>query len=107
MKIDREIRRQRMKVAGIGLGLAAAVATLAILVSLDTAVTTRRVPGKVARVEQSAAKTGQNALLVDIDLDGGGHAQVLVKKDTDPKTGDKVEITEHKSALGRVNYSWK
>lgn len=106
-RLDRAIWQTRMR--AVGLGAAALLVMVAVFWWIDADATDEkvRVGGTISSVGLSASKNVQGGLLVGVTLDDGKQVNVLVNQITDPKVGQKVEITEHRHASGRKNYSWK
>ena len=109
-QLEREVRLQWLKRAG---GVAAVLAGLVAAFwfeGLDASVTTRKVPGTVTAVGPYNGKsslTVEQGLTVDVRLDDGRAAQVLVGKSTAPHVGDAVEIAEHRHGTGRTDFTWR
>ena len=78
--------------------------------SLDAHVEKREVSGVVEKVEPISGintQAIQNGLAVDVKLDDGRLAHVLVLKTSKPEIGIHVSIVEHIHGTGRSNFSWK
>lgn len=106
LKIDREIRRRRMMLAG---GIAAAVIALGgmmWLIDLDTHETKTRVAGTIESVATPAQKGAQVGLDVAVALDDGRHVRVVALRSRDPHVGDHIEVTEHRHATGRTTFTF-
>lgn len=106
LKIDRAIRRRRMKMAA---AIAAAVAVLGglmWLVDLDTHETRTRVAGTIESVTTPAQKGAMDGLDVAVKLDDGRHVRVLTLRSRDPHVGDHIEVTEHRHASGRTTFTF-
>ena len=109
-KLERELWRQRAKKIGIGLGIAAAIGAIFFYEDIDSHTENVRVPGTVVSVgplNTTNTQAIENGLSVDVALANGRRVNVMVLKTSNPKVGDKVEITEHRHRTGRVQYSWK
>jgi hypothetical protein len=107
-RLERAIWRERGKWAAVGLGVCVVMAGVFWFISRDHAVEDARVPATVVSVRPLAAKSSTPGLTVDVSLsDGGKIIELTVNQITDPKVGQKVEITEHRHATGRKTYSWK
>lgn len=108
MKLDRQLRMQKLKWAGIGAAIVTSIAGLVVLTDLDASVADKRLAGVVTGIGPIAGKEASRGLTVDVKLDESGRTvQVLVLKTRDPKLGEHVEITEHDHGTGRVNFTWK
>lgn len=105
-RLERAIWMQRAKYLSLAAGVALFLVATFTWMSVDASIVKVRVPATVAAVRPLPSKT-QPGLLVDVTLVDGRTVEVLANELTDPKTGDKVEITEHRHASGRKNYTWK
>ena len=106
-RLERAIWLQRAKWVGLGLGICLVMAGVFTWISADSAVENARVPATVTSVRPLPTKNTQAGLLVDVTLNDGKILELTVNQITDPKVGQKVEITEHRHATGRKTYSWK
>ena len=109
-KLDQAIRLQWMKRAAVAGGVGLVIAGGLWYTGLDASVQNRRVKGvieSVATANGMSTQVVENALSVDVKLEDGRKAQVIVLKTTEPKVGQTVEITEHVHGTGRSNFSWK
>ena len=106
-RLERAIWTQRAKYAGMGLALCLVMAGVFAFISRDHDVENVRVPATIATVRPLPTKNTQAGLIVDVTLADGKIVEVLANQTTDPKVGQKVEITEHRHATGRRTYSWK
>jgi hypothetical protein len=106
-RLERAIWRERGKWLAIGLAICIAMAGVFMFISRDHAVVDARVPATVTAVRPFAAKSSQPGLTVDVALADGKIIELTVNQITDPKVGQKVEITEHRHGTGRRTYSWK
>jgi hypothetical protein len=101
---------QRLKWIGGGLAVAAVMGIGFWFTGLDASVETRHVPGVVqtiAALNGSNTKSIEEGLAVDVKLDDGRLAHVMVLKTSEPHVGDHVEIAEHIHGTGRTTFSWK
>jgi hypothetical protein len=105
-RLERAIWLQRGKWVAMGLAVIAGMAILLKFVSADASVENVRVSATVTRVAPLPSKP-QTGLIVDVKLADGKVVEVIANQITDPKVGQQVEITEHRHATGRKNYSWK
>lgn len=106
VKIDREIRRRRIK---LGASIAAALIALGgmmWLVDLDTHETRTRIAGTIESVTMPVQKGAQDGLDVAVKLDDGRHVRVLALRSRDPHVGDHIEVTEHRHASGRTTFTF-
>lgn len=109
-KLDRVLFMRKLKWGAAGLGLAILLGTGLYLSGLDATVETHRVSGVIERVGSyngTNTQGVQNGLAVDVKLDDGREAHVLVLKTTTPTIGERVEVTEHHHGSGRTTFSWK
>lgn len=109
-KLDRLLFMRKVKWASAGLGVAIMLGTGLYLSGLDATVENRRVSGTVEKIGSyngTNTQGVQNGLAVDVRLDDGREAHVLVLKQTSPEIGQHVEVTEHHHGSGRTTYSWK
>ena len=106
-RLERAIWMQRAKWVGVGLAICVGMAGVFTWISADSAVENVRVPATVISVRPLPTKNTQSGLLVDVTLEGGRILELTVNQITDPKVGQKVEITEHRHSTGRKTYSWK
>lgn len=77
---------------------------------LDAQIENRKVSGiveKIGPLSGLSTQAIQNGLAVDVKLDDGRLAHVLVLKSTAPEVGIHVSITEHIHGTGRSTFSWK
>lgn len=109
-RLERALWMQKAKWVGAGLGVLAVAAAGLWFTGLDASVENRHVAGVVAKVgplngmNTQAVETG---LAVDVKLDDGRVAHVMVLKTTDPQVGQHTEIIEHVHGTGRSTFSWK
>lgn len=109
-QLDRVLFIRKVKWALAGLGLAVLVGAVLYLSGLDATVEDRRVAGVVEKVGSYNGTNNQgvfNGMAVDVKLDDGRAAHVLVLKATAPHVGERVEVTEHHHGSGRTTFSWK
>lgn len=109
-KLDRLLFIRKVKWASAGLGLAILIGAGLYLSGLDATVDERRVAGiieKIGGYNGTNTQGVQNGLAVDVKLDDGRHAHVLVLKQSAPNVGERVEVTEHHHGSGRTTFSWK
>jgi len=109
-KLDRVLFLRKVKWTLAGLGLAVLMGAGLYLSGLDASVEDRRVAGVVEKVGSYNGTNNQgvqNGMAVDVKLDDGREAHVLVLKTTAPHVGDRVEVTEHHHGSGRTTFSWK
>jgi len=104
-KLDWELRRRRLKIGALALVAVGAVAGMLFLTDLDARVEDHRVHAHVDRVSVPAVKGASEAVAVDLTLDNGRHVQVFALKTHEPHVGDRVAVSEHRHATGRVTYS--
>jgi len=109
-KLDRLLFMRKVKWTAAGIGLATLMAVGLYLSGLDATVEEKRVAGVIEQVggyNGTNTQGVQNGLAVDVKLDDGRYAHVLVLKQTAPAVGQRVEVTEHHHGSGRTTFSWK
>ena len=97
---------ERLKFAGIGLAIAAAIGAAFFYENLDMKVTNTEVPGTVADIEPLVSKQNSadgETLLVR--LDDGELVRVLAYKSRQVKVGDKIRVIAHHHATGRTTHT--
>lgn len=109
-RFERQVYRRWIVRGGIGF-IALLLGSLLIwFEGLDAHVQRRQVSGtieKIAPISGVNTQMIQNGLSVDIKLDDGRIAHVLVLKTSNPEIGMHVSITEHIHGSGRTSFSWK
>ena len=107
-KLTQAIWRERMKKAGIGLAILAAIGAVMAYQSFDMQVTLTRVGGTVVAIDplvsKTSAATGEN---VKVKLDNGPLIRVMALKSRELKVGDHIEVTEQRHGSGRVTHIFK
>jgi hypothetical protein len=106
-RLDRVLMLQRLRWVGIALAVACALIGLCYLTNLDATVTDHRLAGHVERISIPISKNANQGVAVDVELDDGRHVQVLALKEHEPHVGDRVEVTEHRHATGRITFTWR
>lgn len=109
-KLDRLLFMRKVKWTAAGVGLAILIGGGLYLSGLDATVQERRLTGVIQKIgpyNGTNTQGVQNGLAVDVKLDDGRDAHVLVLKQTAPEIGQHVEVTEHHHGSGRNTYSWK
>jgi hypothetical protein len=106
-RLDRLLMLQRLKWAAAGLAGIGLLALLFMLTNLDARVEDHRLSGRVERISIPISKNAAQGVAVDVTLDDGRHVQVLASKAHEPHVGDRVEVTEHRHATGRVTFTWR
>ena len=111
-RLNRAIWMERAKMAGIGLGILAAIGAYIVYQSYDLAVVKTPVAGVVETIEPlvappAAGTAPSDGLTIVIKLDDGRHVRVIAEKSRDPKVGARIEIVENKHGTGRVTHSLK
>jgi len=106
-RLERALWLERAKWVGIAVCGLVAMAGVFTWISADATEEKIRVPATVTTVEPLATKAAQNGLLVHLTLNDGKIITVSVNQITDPKVGQKVDVTEHRHSTGRRTYSWK
>jgi hypothetical protein len=108
-KLDKAIRLHWLKRAAMAGGVGLVIAAGLWYTGLDASVQNRRVKGVITAVSSANGMSTQiveTALSVDVKLDDGRKAQVIVLKTSEPKVGQAVEITERVHGTGRSNFTW-
>lgn len=107
-KLNQAIWAERIKKAGIGAAVLAAIGLVFAYQNLDLQDTKTHVPGTVASVDALVSKQNPaDGLNVEVKLDGGQHVRVIMEKTREPKIGDRIELTEHHHGSGRVTHTFK
>ena len=109
-QLDRVLFMRKVKIAGAGLALAVAGAAVLYLTGLDASVENRTVAGVIEKVGPYNGTNNQgvmNGLAVDVKLDDGREAHVLVMKKDAPTVGDRIQVVEHVHGSGRTTFTWK
>lgn len=109
-RLNRLIWLRRAKFAAAALGVCAVAGVGLWYSGLDASVTTEHVAGVVQSVGSfngANTRSIEQGLAVDVKLDNGGLAHVVVLKTSHPQVGDHVEIAKHIHGSGRTTYSWK
>ncbi len=110
LKFEREVRKQWIRRGAYAVAALVALAGAAWFTDLDAHVEKREVAGvveSVSPIQGGTSQAIQNGLNVDVKLDDGRHARVLVLKTTHPEVGAHVAIMEHIHWSGRRTFSWK
>lgn len=106
LKLERQIRIRRLKIAGIAVAIISAVVGGFLLVDLDSHETKIRVAGTVESVAVPAQKGALDGLEVSVKLEDGRHVRVLTLKSRDPHVGDPIQVTEHRHLTGRTTFTF-
>jgi hypothetical protein len=111
-KLDRELRRRQMKWIGLGAAITSVMGLGFWFTGLDASVKVNHVAGVVENVGPlnmpgMTTKAIEEGYGVDVKLEDGRLAHVMVLKTTNPQVGQKVEIAEHVHGSGRTTFSWK
>jgi hypothetical protein len=106
-RLNRAIRRDRLKKIAAFAGIAAALAGGFVLIDFDAHVENRRIAGTVEHIGALNSKNAASAVSVDVKLDDGRHVTVIALKTTDPHVGDHVTVSEHRHRTGRVTFTWR
>ena len=107
-KLNQMLWRERAKKVAAGLAIIAAIGGVLGLENLDLKITDSRVAGVIETVDPLVSKgtTGQG-VTVGVKLDDGRHVRVIEERARDPHIGERIEITEHRHATGRVTHTFK
>ena len=107
-RLERALWADRAKKAGLGLAILAAIGAVFAYENFDLAVTNTRVAGVIDGLAPLVSKTSAtDGVNVDVKLDDGRHVHVIADKKRDPHVGERIEITEHRHATGRVTHTLK
>jgi hypothetical protein len=109
-RLNQAIWRERLKKAGIGLAIVAAIGAIMVYQTYDLTETKTQVGGTIAAFDPlitksiSAATEGVKA---EVRLDSGQTVSIMALKSRGLKIGDHIDITAHHHGSGRVTYSLK
>lgn len=106
-RLDRELHLQRLKFAGAGMAIIAAVAAGFVLVDLEAHETKVRAAGVVEKVRPYASKGVSDGVEVGVKLADGRHVTVLANRSHEPHVGDAIEVTEHRHLSGRTTFTYR
>jgi hypothetical protein len=107
-RLNRLLWIERAKYAAIGLAILAALGTVFEFENLDLKVSNSRVAGTVEAVDPLVSKTAAaTGVTVGVALGDGRHVRVIAEKAHAPAIGERIEITEHRHATGRVTHTFK
>ena len=107
-RLERAILIERLKKAGIGLAIIAAMGLAFAYENFDLQVTNMQVAGTISALDPLVSKTnGVDGETVRVTLDDGQFVSVLALKSRNLKVGDKLDVTRHHHATGRVTYTLK
>ena len=107
-RLERAIWIERAKKAGIGLAIIAAMGLAFGYENLDLMVTNTPVAGTVQVIDPLISKTNSvDGETLEVKLDSGQLVRVMALKSRNIKPGDKIEVTEHHHATGRVTHTLK
>ena len=107
-RLEQAIWRERAKKAGIGFAIIAAMGLVFSYENLDLMVTDKLVGGTVAQLDPLISKTNAaDGEMVEVKLDSGQLVRVMALKSHNLKPGDKLQVTEHHHATGRVTHTLK
>lgn len=106
LKLEREVRKRRLRTLGYGTAILGAIIAGFLLVDLDAHETKQMVGGTVEAVQPFYAGKGTvSGLTVSVKLADGRHVTVLANSSRDPHVGDHIDITEHRHLTGRTVYT--
>jgi hypothetical protein len=107
-RLERAILIERLKKAGLGLAVIAGIGLSFAYQNYDLQETKTMVPGTVTEIDPLVSKTNSvDGETVRVRLDNGPLVSVLALKSRNLKAGDKIEVTQHHHATGRVTYTLK
>lgn len=111
-RLNRALWTDRLKKAGIGVAILAAIAAVIAYQNLDLAVDNKQVAGVIETIEPLVAPNTVTAtqgpgVTVGVKLDDGRHVRVIAYKSRNPYVGEHIEIVEHHHHTGRVTHTLK
>ncbi|MFN0217249.1 MAG: hypothetical protein ACKVP4_00385 [Hyphomicrobium sp.] len=109
-RLNRLLWIERAKYAGVGLAILVALGTVFEFENLDLKVSDTRVAGTVEALDPLVSKTASAAatgVTIGVALGDGRHVRVIAEKAHAPAIGDRIEITEHRHATGRITHTFK
>jgi outer membrane lipoprotein SlyB len=105
-RFERLVWIDRAKKIGIGAAIVVAIGVAFGLENLDMMVTDSRVDGTIEAIDPLVSKTSAaDGVNVGIKLDDGRHVRVIAAKTRNPHVGERIEVTEHHHATGRVTHT--
>ena len=106
MKLEREMRKRRLRMVGGGIAIVAAVVAGFFLIDMDSHETKQVLGGTVEAVQPYfAAKGKATGFTVSVKLADGRHVTVLANSSRDPHVGEHLDVTEHHHLTGRRTFS--
>jgi hypothetical protein len=107
-RLDQAILKERLKKAGIGVAIVAAMGLAFAYQNFDLQVTNKEVTGVVTEIDPLVSKSNSaDGETVRVRLDEGPTVNVLAYKSRNLKVGDKIEVVQHHHATGRVTHTLK
>lgn len=108
-RLERLLWAERLKKAGLGLGVTALLGAVIAYQNYDLKVTDAQVGGTVTAIDPLVSKPNASGdgETVHVKLDDGRAVTVLALKSRHIKNGDHLEVTEHRHATGRVTHTLK
>ena len=109
-RLNQAIWRDRLRMAGIGLAVLAAIGAIMFYQTYDLSETKTQVGGTVTAFEPLVTKSvsaATDGVKAEVRLDSGPLISVFALKSRGLKVGDHIEVTAHNHGSGRVNYSFK
>lgn len=105
LKLDQQLRLQRMKWAAAGLAVLLGIGGGFMLIDLDAHQTTAEVHGRIESIVPMAVKGPSGALDVLVVLDDGRRVHVAARASSKPNIGEGIDVTEHRHATGRTTFT--
>lgn len=107
-RLDRALRIEKMKKAGIGLAVVAGIGLAVAYQNLDMKVENVEVAGTITGIDPLVSKQNSaDGETVHVKLDSGQLVNVLALKTRHLQSGDHIQVTEHHHATGRVTHTLK
>lgn len=105
LKLDQQLRRQRLKWAAAAVALMLFVGGGFMLIDLDAHQTTVPVHGRIESVTALPVKGATGAVDVVVRLDDGRRVHVAAHASSKTKIGEDIDVTEHRHASGRTTFT--
>lgn len=107
-RLEQAILKERLKKAGIGAAIVAAMGLAFAYQNFDLQVTNKQVTGTVTEIDPLVSKSNSaDGETVRVKLDEGPLVSVLALKSRNLRVGDKIDVVQHHHATGRVTHTLK
>lgn len=109
-RLNQAIWTERLKKAGIGLAILAAIGAIMVYQTYDLSETKIQVGGTVTAFEPLVTKSvtaATDGVKAEVRLDSGQIITIMALKSRGLKIGDHIEVTAHQHGSGRVTHSFK